>query len=122
MHRLSYKLLLLLTILATIAGLVSMIPAQGASYDSVMGYKALCTFAPASVFFCFLVAGLSCFIRSTFIKDQSGSPQERFKRHGKSLIPLTLILILALGSTVWFNQVKKQYTDGVSSATMEETK
>jgi len=120
MHRLSYKLLLALTIISTLAGVATLFPHTGASYPSVLGYKSLCTFAPAATFYCFLIAGISCFIRSTFIKDQSGSKPERLNRHSPSFIPLTLILILAIGSTIWFVNVKARYPDTNTSASIQE--
>ena len=97
-------------------------PREAASWPNILGYSSLCTFAPAATFFCFFLAGLSCFIRSVFIKDQSGTPQKRFKKHRRSLIPLTLVLILALGFTGGFLKVKSQYTstnDAVTAASEE---
>jgi len=121
MHRLSYKLLLLFTITASLGGILTLIPAAGASYPNIIGYSSLCTFAPAASLYCFFIAGTTCFIRSTLIKDQSGTIKDRIKKHGKSLIPLLFVLILAAGSTIWFNNVKADYIDSQSAATaMEE--
>ncbi len=120
MHRLSYKLMLLFTILATLGGVLTLIPASGASYPNILGYSSLCTFAPAASFFCFLIAGITCFIRSAFIKDQSGTAKERLNKHSPAFIPLTLVLILALGSTLWFNNVKSKYVDAQTAATAAE--
>ncbi|MBI9101530.1 MAG: hypothetical protein JEY99_03870 [Spirochaetales bacterium] len=123
MHRLSYKFLLTLTVIASLAGLITLIPSAGATYPSVLGYKSFCTFTPAATFYCFFIAGISCFIRSTFIKDQSGTKSERLNRHSPAFIPLTLVLILAIGATIWFTNVKAEYPDTSSSASiMEETK
>lgn len=121
MHRVSYKLLLLFTILATVGGIITMLPRQAASYPNVVYYLSVCTYAPAATAWCFLLAGLSCFIRGTFIKDQSGSASERFRRHAKSLIPLGLLLIAALFFHVRYLNIKAQYTDTAASATVEAT-
>ena len=110
MHRISYKLLLLFTIVATAGGVLTLFPRGTASYPNILGYRSLCTFAPAATFFCFFLAGTSCFIRAAFIKDQSGTKANRFSRHRRALIPLTLLLITALGFTGRFVQVKSQYT------------
>lgn len=126
MHRLSYKVLLLFTILASIGGLLTLLPREAAGYPNILGYRSLCTFAPAASFFCFLLAGISCFIRATFVKDQSGNPGNRFGKHRRALIPLILVLLIALGSTVWFLQVKSRYPRGGSdtetAATASEKK
>jgi len=119
MHRLSYKLLLLFTLLATLGGIITLIPRAAASYPNLIGYTSVCTFAPAATFFCFLAAGLSCFIRSSFIKDQSGSRGERFKRHSKSLVILSLVLAVALFFTWRFTEIKAPYKDGSTAASFE---
>jgi len=106
-----YILLLLITISSALAGIISLFPYEGASYASLLGYKALCTFNPASALFCFLIAGISCFFRSTFFKYETGSAGEKIKKHLHSLIPLSVIFVLAIGFSVWFNIVDSRYDD-----------
>lgn len=120
MFRLSYKLMLLFTILATLGGIITLIPGAGASYPNLIGYNSVCTFAPAATFFCFFLAGTSCFIRSTFIKDQSGNPGERFKRHSPRLIALIIVLAAGLFYTNRYIEIKEYYSDTTTSATIEE--
>ncbi|MBN2617408.1 MAG: hypothetical protein JXR64_03745 [Spirochaetales bacterium] len=119
MYRLSYKIMLLITILATIGGLLTIIPYSGASYPNIIGYKSLCTFAPAATFFCFSIAGVSCFIRSTFIKDQSGLRRERFKRHSNKLLIVFVLICCATFFTYKYNIIKAPYLDGTTSASYE---
>ena len=113
-----YALLLLLTVVIVIGGFVTLIPASGASYENVLGYRSVCTFAPAAAFYCFFFAGLTCFFRSSFVKDRHGSPRERFKRHARALVPLIAVLLLAAGSTVWFSIEKARYVDSATGATL----
>lgn len=120
MQRLSYKLLLLLTIVATAGGILTLMPRSAASYPNLIGYSSLCTYAPAATFFCFFIAGFTCFIRSTFIKDQSGSNRDRFKRHAKRLIPLGIVLVAALMFHFRYSNIKARYTDGGTSASVSE--
>jgi uncharacterized membrane protein len=117
MHRISYKILFLITVIASISGILTLLPTASASYPNVMSYKSFCTFNPAASLFCFLIAGFSCFIRSALIKDQSGSVKERLKKHIHSLIPLVIILILALSSSGWIILEKQKYIDSGSGAT-----
>jgi len=118
-----YGVLLMLTVLFTTGGVLTLIPAAGATYPNVLGYRSLCTFAPAASFFCFFAAGLTCFVRSTFVKDdEGGSKQEKFKRHSHSLVPVIFVLLLAIAGSVWFGVVKSGYsggggTEAVSGAT-----
>lgn len=115
MYKPAYKVLLLITIIAAVGGILTLIPRKAASWDNVLGYRSLCTFAPAASFFCFFIAGTSCFFRSTFVKDGEGTKKDKFKRHGKSLIALALVLLSGIGGTVWFTNAKARYTgSGVS--------
>mgnify|MGYP003563464113 CR=1 FL=1 len=107
---------MLFTILATIGGILTLIPWAGASYPNVLGYKSLCTFAPTATLACFFLAGLSCFLRATFLKETEGSLREKFRRHAHSLAPLGLLLVLFIASMIWFLAVKAQYIDAGSAA------
>ena len=120
MKTLSYKLLLGLTVLFTLGAVLTLIPYAGASYPNVFGYYSLCTYAPAATLYCLLAAGIVCFIRSTFIKDQEENRKERFKRHSNSLTAMVLVLILAVSSSIWFVSIKTQYTDDMATATVLE--
>ena len=55
-----YGVLLALTIIATVAGLVTLVPYAEASKASLAGYSAYCTFTPISTILCFLLAGFFC--------------------------------------------------------------
>ncbi len=117
MFKTSYKILLVLTFLAAVGGIITLLPNGNASYPNILGYKSVCTFAPAASFFCFFIAGSICFIRSTFIKDGSGTQKERFRKHAARLIPLAIILALGLASFGWYLSVKAPYIDAESGAT-----
>ena len=117
MNKTVYKFLLAFSILSTLGGLLTLLPVTTVSYPNILGYRSLCTFTPASTFFCFLAAGTSCFFRSTFIKDGAGTAIERMQRHSRSFIMLGIVLLLALGSTAWFSNVKSAYTTGPDAET-----
>ena len=59
-----YPLLLGLTVIFTIAGIATLIPSAAASKECMLGYKAYCTITPISTVICFLLAGVTCKIRS----------------------------------------------------------
>lgn len=111
-----YFILLTVTILSALGGIVSLLPYSGASYSSLLGYKALCTFNPASSLFCFLIAGTSCFFRSTFFKFETGTSKEKILKHIRSLVPLSIIFLLAVGFSIWFVKIDSQYSDGTTHA------
>lgn len=58
-----YSLLLGLTILLTLAGALTMFPMASASKTCLIGYSAVCSWAPISALLLFLAAGIVCIIR-----------------------------------------------------------
>jgi len=58
-----YALMLLLSILVTLGGLVTLVPYAAASKVNLLGYKSFCSNVPVSSLLCFLIAGVICFIR-----------------------------------------------------------
>jgi uncharacterized membrane protein (UPF0136 family) len=112
-----YAFLLAITILATAGGVVTLIPREAASYPNILGYRSVCTFAPAATLFCFAVAGVSCFLRASLAKETSGTPRQRMSRHFRAIVPIALVVLLGLGSTVWYAVVKVRYSDAATRAT-----
>jgi len=111
-----YAILLLVSILCAVGGILTLIPRAGATYENVMGYRSLCTFAPAATLYCFAAAGITCVLRASLVKRAAysgGKPS--FK-----VVPIVVVLIvLCLGivANLWFANVKATYTDGVSAVT-----
>jgi hypothetical protein len=117
-NRVPITLSLAFTVVATIAGLLTLMPWEAASYPNVMGYRSLCTFAPAATLACFFLAGLSCFLRATFLKESGDDPREKFRKHRHALAPLGLLLLLFIAALIWFLAVKGAYIDAGSAASI----
>jgi hypothetical protein len=113
-----YMLLIVFTLIATLGGFLTLLPWPWASYPNVMGYHSLCTFAPAATFFCWWLAGLSCTIRATFIRETGGSVQEKMIKHLYALLPLLVLLVLAIGASIWFTSIKGIYSDASTGASL----
>ena len=58
-----YRALLALTVLLTLAALVTVMPNAAASKPSLLGYKSICSFAPVATVVLLIAAGLVCVIR-----------------------------------------------------------
>ena len=58
-----YWLLLILTILFTLAAISSLLPILPADKDCLLGYKAHCSFTPVSTLICIAAAAVICLIR-----------------------------------------------------------
>jgi hypothetical protein len=110
----SYVVLLVLTIVFTLAGLATLVPFAGASYPNVLGYRSLCTFTPAATLFCFGLAGTACVMRASLVKRRKdGRPDFR----SAPMLAVVLIFVLGIAASFWFAQVKAEYTDAGSAAT-----
>ena len=64
-----YTILLLLTILSTLAALSTLLPQASASSECLLGYKAHCPFTPVSTVLCLILASVFCRIRSKKFKS-----------------------------------------------------
>ncbi|MFP4112757.1 MAG: hypothetical protein ACOC2Y_00895 [Spirochaetota bacterium] len=116
MNTKAYAILLAVTVLATLGGLLTLVPAPGASYPNLLGYRSLCTFAPAATLYCFAIAGASCVLRASLVKRKAFTGRASFR--APAIVVVALVLALGLASTGWFIAVKSHYPDGESSATV----
>jgi len=116
MNTRTYAVLFALSVIATVGGVLTLVPASGASYPNVLGYRSLCTFAPAATLFCFVVAGASCVLRASLVKRRALYGKPVFRRGAFVLV--SAFLVLALASTGWFAVEKGRYTDADTTATV----
>jgi hypothetical protein len=116
MNMKAYISLLALSLLATIGGILTLIPAAGASYPNLLGYRSLCTFAPAATLYCFAIAGASCVLRASLVKRKvlSGTT---FRAAPVAVV--AVVLVAAVATTFWFTSVKSRYPDASSAATVQ---
>ena len=66
-----YTILKVLTILATLAALVTLLPDASASKACLLGYKARCAFAPLSTAICLAVSLVVCISRARLFVKKS---------------------------------------------------
>jgi hypothetical protein len=106
-----YWPLLGLSGLFAIAAAVTIIPWPGASWNNILGYKSLCTFAPISTAVCALLAAATCALRAR----RFGS-----KRGQKRSWALPIIVALALAAVVGLSVAPyvKAKADATSGATV----
>jgi uncharacterized protein with FMN-binding domain len=81
-----YWALLGLTTALAVLAVVTMLPNPGAAKPNVLGYRSVCSFAPAASALCGLLAGLTCTIRN-----------RRFSANAASMRYRPLILPIAVG-------------------------
>ncbi len=64
-----YKALLALTMLFTLAAIITLFPNSGASKVNLMGYHSICSAAPMSTLILVIGAGATCFFRKKYFTE-----------------------------------------------------
>mgnify|MGYP001810751291 FL=1 len=114
---LAYKLLLGLSILFSLGAILTLVPNPNASWPNILGYKSLCTFAPAATAFCGLLAGITCLIRSRLVSAKAAS-----NRYRPPFVPIVVFLVLlgiAIPSTIVWTGYKNLDATSAASAAAE---
>jgi hypothetical protein len=90
-----YGLLLGLSSLFALATIGTMIPWPAASWENILGYRSLCTFAPIATAICAMLAGSTCVVRSRLF-----GPRRDQKRSWAAPIAVGLALALVVGFSI----------------------
>ncbi len=110
----AYGLLLMLTIVFTILAIVTLIPNPGASKPNVLGYKSVCTFAPAATLLLGLLAGITCTVRNRMVSEKKDEARR------KSLLFPAAVMVILLGgaaaSTAVYAQAQSHFGGVISAA------
>jgi uncharacterized protein with FMN-binding domain len=103
----AYWLLLGLTIALSILAVVTMIPNPGASKPNVLGYRSVCSFAPAASALCGLLAGITCTVRNRRVSRRAASARYRpFILPGAVAI---LLLVIAAVFGIRFGVAQRRF-------------
>jgi uncharacterized protein with FMN-binding domain len=90
---LAYYGMLCLSLLFSAAAVVTMLPNAAAAKPNVLGYRSVCSFAPAASALCGLLAGATCTLRNRIFSKAAASA-----RYRPLIVPIGIaILLLALG-------------------------
>lgn len=85
----AYWSLVGLTLLFALAAVVTLLPHAGASKPNVLGYRSVCSFAPAASALCGLLAGLTCVLRNRLVSASAASA-----RYQPLLLPIGVAILL----------------------------
>lgn len=92
----AYYALLGVTVALTLLGVVTLLPRAAASKPNLIGYRSVCTFAPAASAICALLAGTSCTIRNRLVSRRASSMRFR-----PLFLPVALGIALAAVAVVF---------------------
>ena len=85
----AYYLTLGLTIAFSVLAIVTMLPNPAASKPNVLGYRSVCSFAPAASALCGLLAGVTCTFRSRRLSKNASRA-----RYKPLVVPVGVAVIL----------------------------
>lgn len=103
----AYIAMLAATIVLSLLAIITLLPSPGASKPNVLGYRSVCSFAPAASALCGLVAGICCTIRRRRFSRTASSA-----RYAPLFVPVgvSLILLVIAGIfTVRFVRVQSRF-------------
>ncbi len=106
-----YVALLALSMVLGVAAALTLLPASGASWPNVLGYKSLCTLAPIATAILALSAETVCVIRGRFFGPRRGEKR-------KWTAPLIVALLLAGSLFFSVPAYIQSTTDAESSASI----
>jgi len=112
----AYKALLGLSILFSLAAIATLVPNPAASWPNILGYRSLCTFAPAATACCGILAGITCLIRSRLISARAAA--NRFRPPFIPVIVFLVLLGVAIPSAMAWAGYKN--LDAVTAASAEK--
>lgn len=94
-----YYALLGLSIALSILAVVTMIPNPAAAKPNVLGYRSVCSFAPAATALCGLLAGLTCTIRNRLVSRRAAS-----MRYRPLILPAGIAILFLAVAAIWGTQ------------------
>lgn len=92
----AYVALLGLTIAFTVLAAVTLLPSPGASKPNVLGYRSVCSYAPAATALCGLAAGITCTLRNRLVSRLRAS-----RRYAPLFAPVGVSLALIAVAVVF---------------------
>jgi len=103
----AYWGMLALSLAFSILALVTLLPDPGASKPNVLGYRSVCSFAPAATALCGVLAGITCTIRNRLFSRRAAST-----RYRPMIVPGAvgvLLLALALVFGIRFGNAQSRF-------------
>jgi len=110
----AYFALLGVTIAFTVLAIVTLLPNPDASKLNVLGYRSVCSFAPAASALCGLLAGITCTVRNRLVSRKAASA--RWAPPFAPLAAAVVLLAVAAVFAVRFVKVQSRFVAVIESA------
>ncbi len=94
----AYWLLLALSLAFSILAAVTLVPNPAASKPNVLGYRSVCSFAPAATALCGLLAGITCTVRNRFFSRRASAMRYRppFVPVGVGVVLVVVVVVFGV--------------------------
>lgn len=89
----AYYALIGLSLAFSVLALVTLVPNPNASKPNVLGYRSVCTYAPAATALCGILAGITCILRNRFVSARRAS--KRFQPPFAAVVVLGGLIAVA---------------------------
>jgi uncharacterized protein with FMN-binding domain len=111
----AYVAMLAASIVFTLLAIVTMLPNPGASKPNVLGYRSVCSFAPAASALCGLLAGITCTVRNRLVSRKAASA-----RYAPPFAPVAAAVVLVAVAAVFgvrFARVQSRFQTVIEKTT-----
>ena len=114
-----YYAMLALTAVFTVLAIITLLPNPGAVKPNILGYRSVCSFAPAATAICGLLAGLCCTLRNRFVASNAAG-NRRGPWFGPWAAGVLLGSIALVGGISWAN-AQNHFAQVISRVPVSQT-
>ena len=115
----AYAAMLGLSAVLSVLAVVTMLPYAGASKPNVLGYRSICTFAPAATALCGLLAGITCILRNRLVSVRRAAT--RFQPPFAAVLVLGALVALAAIFGARFGAAQARFNEVIAATGLEGT-
>ena len=110
----AYFLLIGLSLVFSVLAVVTMLPNPNASKPNVLGYRSVCTYAPAATAICGLLAGITCILRNRLVSARRATT--RFQPPFVPIIVLGALIALAAVFGARFGAAQARFGEVIAAS------
>jgi uncharacterized protein with FMN-binding domain len=110
----AYFALIGLSLVFSMLAVVTMLPNPNASKPNVLGYRSVCTFAPAATALCGLLAGITCILRNRLVSARRAAT--RFQPPFAAVIVLGALVALSAVFGARFGAAQARFVEVIAGS------
>jgi len=115
----AYYALIGLSLAFSILAVITLLPNPSASKPNVLGYRSVCTYAPAATALCGIAAGITCVLRNRFVSARRAST--RYQPPFVAILVLGALVAAAAIFGARFSAVEARFEDLIAETAFAGT-